>query len=82
MGKILNLRTGQNLNAGNAMNVDTCVQLLVPLGAVAAMWLRMEHRITRVEDRVKERYRDKQALDARITNVEKWLPQKTSEIQK
>jgi len=51
-----------------------CIELIIALGAVVAMWLRMEHRLTRVEDRVQERYRDKKAVNERIENVEKWLP--------
>jgi len=39
------------------------------------MWLRLEHRLTRVEERVQERYRDKKALNDRLEQVEKWLPQ-------
>ena len=38
------------------------------------MWIRLEHRLTRVEGRIQERYRDKKAVNERIENVEKWLP--------
>jgi len=55
-------------------DVKACIELIIALGAVVAMWLRMEHRLTRVEDRVQERYRDKKAVNERIENVEKWLP--------
>jgi hypothetical protein len=62
------------------MSIDQCLQLLVPLGAVVSLWLRLEHRLTRVEDKVKERYRDRQELQGRIANVEKWLPKPPTEI--
>ena len=55
-------------------DLKACIELIIALGAVVAMWLRMEHRLTRVEDRVQERYRDKKAVNERIENVEKWLP--------
>jgi hypothetical protein len=56
------------------MDINECVQLLVPLGSVAALWLRMEHRLTRVEDKVKERYSEKKTLLERLDKIEKWLP--------
>jgi len=52
----------------------TCIELIIALGAIAAMWIRLEHRLTRVEGRIQERYRDKKAVNERIENVEKWLP--------
>ncbi len=55
-------------------DLKACLELVVALGAIGAMWLRLEHRLTRVEDRVQERYRDKKAVTERIENVEKWLP--------
>jgi hypothetical protein len=51
-----------------------CLELIVALGAIAAMWIRLEHRLTRVEDRVQERYRDKKAVTDRFEKVESWLP--------
>lgn len=55
-------------------DLKACLELIVALGVQGAMWLRMEHRLTRVEGRVQERYRDKQAVNDRIAKVEKWLP--------
>jgi hypothetical protein len=55
-------------------DVKACLELILALGAIAAMWLRLEHRLTRVEDRVQERYRDKKAVSDRIEKVERWLP--------
>jgi len=55
-------------------DTKACLELVVALGAIAAMWIRMEHRLTKVEDRIQERYRDKKAVNERIENVEKWLP--------
>ena len=46
------------------------LQLLALLAALTAMWIRMEVRITRVEDRVRERYRDKKAIEDRLTKLE------------
>ena len=56
------------------MSAEFCVQAIISLGAVVAMWLRLERRLTRVEDRVQERYRDKKAVNERIDTIEKWLP--------
>lgn len=56
------------------MDSGVCIQLLGSVGAVIAMWLRLEHRLSRVEGRVQERYRDKKATEDRIEKVEKWLP--------
>jgi hypothetical protein len=61
------------------MDLDKCLQLVTLLGAFAALWLRMEHRLTRVEDKVHERYRDKKAVESRLTTVEKWLPKPPAE---
>jgi ribosome-associated translation inhibitor RaiA len=64
-------------------DVKACLELILALGAIAAMWLRLEHRLTRVEDRVQERYRDKKAVSDRIEKVERWLPHDSpQEIQK
>lgn len=46
------------------------LQLVIILGAVAALWVRMEVRITGVEDRVHERYRDKKAIEERLKSLE------------
>lgn len=56
------------------MDTGVCVQVIVSLSAVGAMWVRMERRLTRLQDRVQERYRDKKATEQRIERVEKWLP--------
>jgi uncharacterized membrane protein YqgA involved in biofilm formation len=56
------------------MDWKACLELIVALGAIVAMWLRLEHRLTRVESRVQERYRDKKAVEERFAMVEKWLP--------
>jgi ribosome-associated translation inhibitor RaiA len=64
-------------------DLKACLELIVALGAIAAMWARLEHRLTRVEDRVQERYRDKKAVSDRIEKVERWLPHDgPQEIQK
>jgi hypothetical protein len=42
----------------------------------------MEHRMTRVEDRVKERYREKKELEQRLTTIEKWLPKQLHDPSK
>jgi hypothetical protein len=54
-----------------------CLELIGALAFISAMWIRIEHRLTRVEDRVQERYRDKKAVNERIEQVEKWLPKET-----
>ena len=59
-----------------------CLELIFALGAIAAMWLRLEHRLTRVEDRVQERYRDKKEVSDRIGKVEKWLPKELPQAPK
>jgi len=60
-----------------------CLELIIALGAIVAMWIRLEHRLTQVEDRVQERYRDKKEVSDRIQKVERWLPhEQTQEIQK
>jgi len=61
------------------LDLKACLELVVALGAIAALWLRLEHRLTRVEDRVQERYRDKKALNDRVERVEKWLPKGAKE---
>lgn len=55
-------------------DLKACIELIGALAAIGAMWLRLEHRLTRVEDRVQERYRDKKAVSDRIEKVERWLP--------
>jgi uncharacterized membrane protein YciS (DUF1049 family) len=56
------------------VDVKFCLELIVALAAVGAMWLRMEIRLTRLGERVQERYRDKAAEISRIEKIEKWLP--------
>ena len=55
-------------------DLKACLELIVALGAVAAMWIRLERRLTQVEDRIKERYRDKKNVSDRIEKIERWLP--------
>jgi uncharacterized membrane protein YqgA involved in biofilm formation len=56
------------------MDWHGCLELIVALGVIVGIWLRLEHRLTRVESRVQERYRDKRATDERFQVIEKWLP--------
>lgn len=56
------------------MDTKACLELVIALGAVGGMWLRIEHRLTKIEGRVQERYRDKKADTDRIEKIEKWLP--------
>jgi hypothetical protein len=61
------------------MDLNECVKLILGSAAVVALWLRFEHRLTRVEDKVQERYRDKKQTESRFSTIEKWLPQKPNE---
>lgn len=64
-------------------DLKACIELIGALGFITLMWIRIEHRLTRVEDRVQERYRDKKAVSDRIGKVERWLPHDApQEIQK
>jgi hypothetical protein len=56
-----------------------CLELIIALGAIAAMWIRLEHRLTQVESSVKERYRDKRDVSDRIGKIERWLPKEHSQ---
>jgi len=53
-----------------------CLELIIALAAIAVMWIRIEHRLTKIEGRVQERYRDKKAEIDRLAQIEKWLPKK------
>lgn len=53
---------------------DVCFEAVATFGGLVAMWLRFERRLTKIEGRVIERYRDKKATEERIARVEKWLP--------
>jgi len=55
-------------------DVKACLELIVALGLVVAMWIRLERRMTRIEDRVHERYRDKKENNERLKKIENWLP--------
>jgi hypothetical protein len=61
------------------MSTEFCLQLIVALGAIVLVWVRLERRLTRIEDRVRERYRDKQAVTDRFESIERWLPTKKRE---
>lgn len=56
------------------MGTTNCIEIVVGLMGLVGIWLRLEHRLTRVEDRVRERYRDKKAMEQRVETVERWLP--------
>lgn len=62
------------MNGGGVFDAKFCLELIIALAAVAGMWLRLEHRLTKIEGRVQERYRDKKATEERIEKVERWLP--------
>ena len=46
------------------------LQLVALLAAVAALWVRIEVRLTGIQDRVQERYRDKKAIEERLKKLE------------
>jgi len=58
------------------MDTRLCLQLIVALAGIVGIWLRMEKRMTRIEDRVRERYRDKAAVNERFGEIERWLPKR------
>ena len=51
-----------------------CLELISALGLVVVMWIRLERRLTKIEDKVQERYRDKAALRTELDDIKKWLP--------
>lgn len=56
------------------MTGNECSVELATLLGMVGIWLRLERRLTKVEDRVQERYRDKKATEERIDRIERWLP--------
>jgi hypothetical protein len=58
------------------MSGSECSVELATLLGMVGIWLRLERRLTKVEDRVQERYRDKKATEERLERIEKWLPNK------
>lgn len=57
-------------------NLLACAKCIIPVAAVVIAWLRIEKRLSKIEGRVQERYRDRKEVTDRLSAVEQWLPKK------